>query len=216
MPSILATAIQSSLLKGTANLTAQIVNQHRQAVGGPPVDVRRVLEFATFGFIQGHINYWWQHFLEDRFPNSAKGRGRKASIVEPKVEKPEKPEKPPSKNYFNVARKILVDQTIGLFMMNSAFLIITSALRLGFSPLVYQIWSERIFDLIKAAWKFWPLVALFNFALVPVGYRALVVRIKGQGGYLQLVVNGFLRLLTACRRLVARGWSEDREDNPTI
>ncbi|KAK1975619.1 Mpv17/PMP22 family protein [Colletotrichum cereale] len=169
MPSILATAIQSSLLKGSANLTAQIVNQHRQAAGGPPLDVRRVLEFATFGFIQGHINYWWQHFLEDRFPNSAKGRGRKASIVEPKVEKPDKP---PPKNYFNVARKVLVDQTVGLFMMNSAFLIITSALRFGFSPLVYQIWTERIFDLLKAAWKFWPLVALFNFALVPVGYRA--------------------------------------------
>ncbi|KAJ0161223.1 hypothetical protein CTA2_6584 [Colletotrichum tanaceti] len=181
MPSILATAIQSSLLKGTANFTAQIVNQHRLPGGGPPLDLRRVLEFATFGFIQGHINYWWQHFLEDRFPNSAAagaasggGRGRKASIVEPRVEKPEKPEGPPPKNYFNVARKILVDQTLGLFMMNSAFLIITSALRLGFSPLVYQIWSERIFDLIKAAWKFWPLVALFNFALVPVGYRALV------------------------------------------
>ncbi|KAK2054743.1 Mpv17/PMP22 family protein [Colletotrichum caudatum] len=178
MPSILATAIQSSLLKGTANLTAQVVNQHRQGAGGPPLDVRRVLEFATFGFIQGHINYWWQHFLEDRFPNAAGGggggggrRGRKASIVEPKVEKPDRP---PSKSYFNVARKILVDQTVGLFMMNSAFLVITSALRLGLSPLVYQIWRERIFDLIKAAWKFWPLVALFNFALVPVGYRALV------------------------------------------
>ncbi|EFQ25144.1 Mpv17/PMP22 family protein [Colletotrichum graminicola] len=175
MPSILATAIQSSLLKGTANLTAQLVNQHRQAGGGsPPLDVRRVLEFATFGFIQGHINYWWQHFLEDSFPNAARGRARKPSIVEPKVEKPDGPP-PPAKNYyFNVARKILVDQTIGLFMMNSAFLIITSALRLGLSPLVYQIWRERIFDLIKAAWKFWPLVALFNFALVPVGYRALV------------------------------------------
>ncbi|KAK1709124.1 Mpv17/PMP22 family protein [Colletotrichum acutatum] len=164
MPSILATAIQSSLLKGTANFTAQIVNQHRQAGGsaGAPLDVRRVLEFATFGFIQGHINYWWQHFLEDQFPNSAssaRGRGRKA---------------PAPKNYFNVARKVLVDQTVGLFMMNSAFLLITSALRFGFSPIVYQIWSERIFDLIKAAWKFWPLVAMLNFALVPVGYRALV------------------------------------------
>ncbi|KAK1997953.1 hypothetical protein LX36DRAFT_50026 [Colletotrichum falcatum] len=186
MPSILATAIQSSLLKGTANLTAQIVNQHRHAAGAgaPPLDVRRVLEFATFGFIQGHINYWWQHFLEDRFPNSSSaaaaaaraGRGRKASIVEPRVEKPDRPAPAPSRSryYFNVARKILVDQTVGLFMMNSAFLVITSALRLGFSPLVYQIWSERIFDLVKAAWKFWPLVALFNFALVPVGYRALV------------------------------------------
>ncbi|KAI3530772.1 Mpv17/PMP22 family protein [Colletotrichum paranaense] len=179
MPSILATAIQSSLLKGTANFTAQIVNQHRQAGGsaGAPLDVRRVLEFATFGFIQGHINYWWQHFLEDQFPNSAssaRGRGRKASIVEPKIEKPEKPEKAAPKNYFNVARKVLVDQTVGLFMMNSAFLLITSALRFGFSPIVYQIWSERIFDLIKAAWKFWPLVAMLNFALVPVGYRALV------------------------------------------
>ncbi|WYZ39930.1 hypothetical protein EsH8_IV_000271 [Colletotrichum jinshuiense] len=171
MPSMLATAVQSSLLKGSANLTAQIVNQHRLAGSGPSLDLRRVFEFATFGFIQGHINYWWQHFLEDQFPNSAKGRGRKGSIVEPKVEKPEKPA---TKNYFNVARKVLVDQTLGLFMMNSAFLIITSALRFGLSPLVYQIWSERIFDLIKAAWKFWPLVAMLNFALVPVGYRALV------------------------------------------
>ncbi|OHF03675.1 Mpv17/PMP22 family protein [Colletotrichum orchidophilum] len=182
MPSLLATAIQSSLLKGTANFTAQIVNQHRQAGGsaGAPLDVRRVLEFATFGFIQGHINYWWQHFLEDQFPNwgslSARGRrGRKASIVEPKIEKPERPESTAApKNYFNVARKVLVDQTVGLFMMNSAFLLITSALRFGFSPVVYQIWRERIFDLIKAAWKIWPLVAVLNFALVPVGYRALV------------------------------------------
>ncbi|OLN85660.1 PXMP2/4 family protein 3-like protein 3 [Colletotrichum chlorophyti] len=182
MPSLLATAVQSSLLKGTANFTAQLVNQHRLAGGGgagggpspQPLDWRRVAEFATFGFIQGHINYWWQHFLEDRFPNAARGRPRKGSIVEPKVEKPEKPEGPASKNYFNVARKVLVDQTVGLFMMNSAFLIITSALRFGLSPLVYQIWSERIFDLIKAAWKLWPLVALCNFTFVPVGYRALV------------------------------------------
>ncbi|KAL0931191.1 integral membrane mpv17 pmp22 [Colletotrichum truncatum] len=182
MPSLLATAVQSATLKASANFTAQIVNQHRQA-GAPPLDWRRVAEFATFGFIQGHINYWWQHFLEDRFPNSATRSAHKASssTVEKGEAKPEKPEKPViatkppgGKNYFNVARKLVIDQTLGLFIMNSAFLIITSILRTGSAAITYQIWSERIFDLIKAAWKLWPLVAFCNFAFVPVGYRALV------------------------------------------
>ncbi|KAF9877493.1 integral membrane mpv17 pmp22 [Colletotrichum karsti] len=182
MPGLLATALQSATLKASANFTAQFVNQHRQG-GAVPFDFRRVAEFATFGFIQGHINYWWQHFLEDQFPNSAskaaaKSHKKSSSTVEKGESKPEKPvaaQAPPAgKNYFNVARKILVDQTIGLFIMNSAFLIITSALRTGSATITYQIWSERIFDLIKAAWKLWPLVAFFNFAFVPVGYRALV------------------------------------------
>ncbi|KAF6807439.1 integral membrane mpv17 pmp22 [Colletotrichum sojae] len=198
MPGLLATALQSATLKASANFTAQMVNQHRLP-DGPPLDWRRVAEFGTFGFIQGHINYWWQHFLEDRFPNSAAraARGHKSSlssssVVEKGESKPEKPIPalpgasgafgsgsgaaiaPGKKNYYNVARKVLVDQTIGLFIMNSAFLIITSALRTGNASLVYQIWSERIFDLIKAAWKLWPLVALCNFMFVPVGYRALV------------------------------------------
>ncbi|KAJ0383112.1 hypothetical protein COL922a_011160 [Colletotrichum nupharicola] len=186
MPGLLATALQSATLKASANFTAQIVNQHRQG-GAVPLDVRRIFEFATFGFIQGHMNYWWQHFLEDQFPNSASKAAAKAaasssSSIEKGEEKPDKPEllviggqQPPAgKNYFNVARKVVFDQTLGLFMMNSAFLIITSALRTGSATITYQIWSERIFDLIKAAWKLWPLVAFCNFCFVPVGYRALV------------------------------------------
>ncbi|TDZ29173.1 PXMP2/4 family protein 3 [Colletotrichum spinosum] len=197
MPGLLATALQSATLKASANFTAQIVNQHR--INGPPLDWRRVAEFGTFGFIQGHINYWWQHFLEDQFPNARRGVGRrggakhKASLsasVEKGEARPERPETPilaqqqqqqqqqppppAGKNYFNVARKVVVDQTIGLFIMNSAFLIITSALRTGSASVTYQIWSERILDLIKAAWKLWPLVAVCNFCFVPVGYRALV------------------------------------------
>ncbi|KAI9896349.1 hypothetical protein N3K66_008521 [Trichothecium roseum] len=78
MPSRLCVAALSMVLKLSANLVAQTVAIHKSPVP-ISVDWQRVLEFAMFGFIQGHINYWWQHFLDRRYPDMGGGGAAAAS-----------------------------------------------------------------------------------------------------------------------------------------
>ena len=64
---MLSTACQNAVLKGAANLTAQVTaNWH--ATQFVPIDRQRILEFAIYGFVGANINYVWQDFLERTFP----------------------------------------------------------------------------------------------------------------------------------------------------
>jgi hypothetical protein len=178
MPSITTVAIQSLILKGTANVTAQLVAQHRFVAGEgatpPPFDWARVAEFALYGFVQGHINFWWQHFLEGMFPTTnAKrrrliggeddgGSGSRGSL-----------------SYRNLFGKVVVDQTLGLLIMNTTFLTITNVFRLRNLFLILEVIQTKIFKIIFTAWKVWPVVACLNFALFPVTWRPIVAATVG-------------------------------------
>ena len=67
MPSMLSTACQNAVLKGAANLTAQVTANWHSAEF-VPIDRQRILEFAIYGFVGANINYLWQDFLENTFP----------------------------------------------------------------------------------------------------------------------------------------------------
>lgn len=168
MPSFARTIIQSAILKSAANLTAQLGAQY-QSQDPQPLDWQRVAEFAVFGLVQAQLNCWWQQFLEDSFPTRAP------------VEKTSNGKKEESIKWPNVACKLVLDQTLGLFIMNSTSLACTNAVRLQDPVLVFHVVRENIFRIIKAAWKIWPWVSICNFIWVPVEQRVLMASLVGFG-----------------------------------
>lgn len=81
----------------------------------------------------------------------------------------------------NVLAKLLLDQTIGLLISGSTFLICTNIARVPHPLLVLSVVRARIWPLIKAGWHLWPLVAICNFLWVPVRSRVLVAVCVGFG-----------------------------------
>lgn len=152
--------LQSALLKSAANLTAQAANSKLTAI-----DWQSVAEFAIFGLIQAHLNCHWQRFLENTFPTLS----------------PRAPDKTPRTAWHNVLFKLAIDQTAGLFLMNTVFLVCTSAVRLSNTSQVVAEVNRRIWPLIRNAWKIWPACALVNFLWVPVESRVLVASCVGFG-----------------------------------
>ncbi|KAL1873431.1 hypothetical protein VTK73DRAFT_976 [Phialemonium thermophilum] len=182
MMALLRTLVQSALLKTAANITAQLVAGWR---GGYPVpiDWQRVAEFAAFGCIQGLLNTWWQYFLEDSFPTyTTQGRPshdpRQASK---KKETSSNGNDKPGIAWSNVFFKLLLDQTLGLLMMNTVFLLCTHVLRSPNTFSVMQVVRKEIWQILLAAWKVWPAVALCNFLWVPVEFRVTVASCVGFG-----------------------------------
>jgi hypothetical protein len=178
MPSYTQVLVQSAALKAAANLTAQVATGWK---GQPPqpVDWQRVAEFAIFGLIQSHLNWWWQQGLENMLPtrrtitkHDTKENGN-GDIV-----------------WANVMCKLILDQTLGLFIMNSTFIACTNALRIRSLSGVAQVVRKRIWTIIFAAWKIWPWVSICNFIWVPVESRVLVTSLVGFGW------NIFLALLS--------------------
>lgn len=167
MPSMTSVAIQSTLLKTTANLVAQFVAIHKLHTQSS-FDPQRVVEFAVFGFIQGHLNYWWQLFLERQFPSPPRGDHVIASASR-------------REKYQAIAAKLLVDQALGLFIGNTNFVICTSIARSESLAALLAVVYDRVPRIIWQAWKLWPAVALVNFLFVPLHYRAVVAIFFGFG-----------------------------------
>lgn len=185
------TIVQSALLKVGANLTAQVAARWTQdGLSSLDPDWQRVAEFAVFGVIQAHMNYYWQHALEDAFPTrdqSTKrdGHGNKSSVHNGGIK------------WLNVISKLILDQTVGLFIMNTAFLVCMNAARLQDANLVLQVVRADIIRIIRAAWKIWPFVSVINFLWVPVESRVLVASCVGFGW------NMFLAYLAMSAKPVA-------------
>ncbi|CEL04965.1 hypothetical protein ASPCAL06087 [Aspergillus calidoustus] len=176
--------LQSSLLKSAANLTAQLSRQYTDPAADAVINWQSVAEFAMFGLIQAHLNCHWQQFLEDSFPTHRRTKSLTATG--------EKAEKPIWRNVF---AKLLLDQTLGLLVMNTIFLICTNPV-VHFSTRPALILAEvnaRIWTLIRNAWKIWPACALGNFLWVPVESRVLVASCVGFGW------NIFLALVTMAK-----------------
>ncbi|CAG7924866.1 unnamed protein product [Penicillium olsonii] len=168
MPSLLAITIQSALLKAVANITAQIVGQRSLAVA-VPIDWNRVVEFAVFGVISAPLISFWQQFLEETFPtqSSTEPSSQKTGTVR--------------LNWTNIILKLTLDQTIGLFVTNAAFIVCTSATRFQSGQLILREVDARIWSIVKAGWKIWPAMALINFIWVPWQWRVVVNSIVGFG-----------------------------------
>ncbi|SPO07387.1 related to glomerulosclerosis protein Mpv17 [Cephalotrichum gorgonifer] len=180
MTTILKTVIQSACLKTAANLTAQLAARWQTSSPYSSIDWQRVFEFTIFGLIQAWLNCGWQQLLEDAFPT-------RPNISSQQAKKNDKPAGSVNNlqggkiNWLNVLCKLVLDQTLGLFVMNTTFLICTNALRLRSASLVLQVVREKIWIVIRAAWKLWPWVSICNFLWVPAEQRVLVASCVGFG-----------------------------------
>ncbi|CRL25848.1 Mpv17/PMP22 [Penicillium camemberti] len=157
MPSLVTIIVQSATLKAFANITAQILQQLKSPTP-IPLDWNRVLEFAVFGIVSAPLISLWQRSLDETFPT------QNSRI-----------------NWPNVLLKLLLDQTIGLFVANVVFIICTTGARLQSGTLILQEVQARIFRILLAAWKIWPAVSLVNFLWVPWHSRVVVTSLVGFG-----------------------------------
>jgi protein Mpv17 len=201
MPSMLSTAIHNTFIKAGANLTAQLVVQW-SSQDPQPLDRQRILEFAIFGFIGAHIGYIWHLLLERQFPTHivpgppgglpvlAPGEKDKdvTAISLPPLPAAAVPTDPtigggPASSaststtrvsWRNVVAKLVADQTVGLCVMISVFLIITNVARVPHFSDVFVVVHDKLWRLLRAGWNLWPIVAMCNFLWVPVRWRVIV------------------------------------------
>ncbi|ETI29392.1 hypothetical protein G647_01845 [Cladophialophora carrionii CBS 160.54] len=184
MPSITTVAVQSAILKAAANLTAQTLTRWDPQSSSPsPYDWTRVAEFAAFGVVSAPLASAWQRLLEDGFPSQRQHRRRSMTqeSVADKDETENSTKATARLSWGNILIKLLLDQTIGQFLINVTFLVCTNGARIeSWSALAGEIYG-RIFGIIWASWKLWPWVALVNFIWVPVQWRVLVGSLVGFG-----------------------------------
>lgn len=86
---------------------------------------------------------------------------------------------PTAINWPNVCYKLVLDQTVWLLFTTSIFLVVTNVFRVASMEALYEVWKDKTWFIIKAAWHVWPLVAILNFAFVPVDLRVLVAACVG-------------------------------------
>ena len=180
MPSTFTAAGQSAILKAAANLTAQLAARYKYD-NSQPLDWQSIVEFAIFGLIQAQINLLWQQFLEDSFPT----RKHSKSASRPKQES--------GINWLHVFTKLILDQTLGQFIMNTTFLVCTNIARVDKGSQIVEVVQQKIWRIIQTGWRIWPVVSLCNFLWVPVEYRVVVASCVGFGW------NIFLTLITLAK-----------------
>ncbi|KIW69548.1 hypothetical protein PV04_05420 [Phialophora macrospora] len=188
MPSVTTVAVQSAILKAAANLTAQALTRWNTR-SSSTFDWARVAEFAAFGVVSAPLASAWQRLLEDRFPSQKRHkRGFEEQSRTTVAEKQETstshtslPPPPSRLNWTNILIKLLLDQTVGQFLVNVTFLVCTNGAKIQSWSLLVEAIQERIFGLIWASWTLWPWVALVNFIWVPVQWRVLVASLVGFG-----------------------------------
>lgn len=201
-------ACQAMALKVSANLVVQFVRRWNAPDHESSMDWQQVIEFAFYGALGSQIGNVVQFVLEDWFPTGnasqtggdvlpdimsnpkaldEKGndealvpgggtttgwrwrRRRKCLNISPDI------------IWRNILAKLLLDQTIGLLISGSTFLICTNIARVPHPLLVLAVVRARLWPLIKAGWHIWPLVAICNFLWVPLRSRVLVAVCVGFG-----------------------------------
>lgn len=187
----LSTAIRAFFLKAAANLTAQLAARwHAQDPIPQPIDRQRILEFAVYGFFQAQLGYFWHILLERLFPSRRSG-----DMIPPPPSKEKGDDDEESRLstegtsinfkellkssrqgviWWNIAAKLLIDQTIGATCFLSIFLVWTNFFRVQSISEIPAIWRAKIVTIIYASWAIWPWVMGLNFVLVPVEKRQLV------------------------------------------
>ena len=164
------------LIRAAANLTAQLSQPRPNGI-----DYFRIFQFMIFGLTSAPVNTYWQRFLESNFPTQKPGSRTKTqeekSKKSPDTIRPE-PQNETSLSgisWVNVILKVLLDQTIGLPVLNVIFLVIMNIEQFNNPQLLADIIQQRLFPILTAAWRIWPIVALTNFVFVPVESRVLLI-----------------------------------------
>ncbi|KAJ4172575.1 hypothetical protein NW754_002777 [Fusarium falciforme] len=189
-------ALQATAIKVSANLVVQLI-KHYSTPGQSTFDWQQVLEFAIYGFIGSQVGNIIQFILEDWFPTgSSQPSGEVLPSIQGDVKQLEEKKDDdtvvhgkkrsclnlsPDIIWRNILAKLVLDQTIGLAISGSVFLICTNIARVPHPNLVFLVIRDRLWPLVKAGWHIWPLVAVCNFLWVPVRSRVLVAVCVGFG-----------------------------------
>ncbi|KPM42958.1 hypothetical protein AK830_g3644 [Neonectria ditissima] len=193
---------QAMAIKVSANLVVQLLMRWNDASSRAWLDWQQVGEFALYGLMGSQVGNVIQFLLEDWFPTrnapvggllpDTLGHVRQLEEKKTKADDDKASHEPPQSwrayfrigddvSYRNVLAKLVLDQTLGLFISGCIFLTCTNFMRVPQLPMVLDVIRARIWPLIKAGWHIWPLVAVCNFLWVPVRSRVLVAVCVGFG-----------------------------------
>ncbi|KAJ5362379.1 hypothetical protein N7541_003223 [Penicillium brevicompactum] len=199
VPPIAKATLQAALISAGSNVLAQGIKSYR--ADQPRVDEKRLMEqrglicgtrspfeldvesltqFATCAIVISPLGYLWLGGLESWFPGreskGEKGKGGQSTSE-------------PGLNATNTVAKIVIDQTIGGAWNTVLFITTMGMLRgMGYDAILAEI-QEDFWSIMFAGLKFWPLVSILNFAVVPANRRMLVGNLFGVlwGIYLSLL-----------------------------
>lgn len=185
MQSVVSVTGQSALLKATANFVVQVMSNWDSATP-KPVDWTCVAEFTVFGIVSTPLASMWLQILENNFPSRRKPvlknfDAKQANGESENLENRGEKESQSDLIWINIFWKLLLDQTIGRFVINTTFLICCYGARVGNSYLLMQEIQRRSWSLFAASWKIWPWVAMVNFIWIPMSWRVLVASFVGFG-----------------------------------
>ncbi|KAL4905291.1 hypothetical protein BDW74DRAFT_21108 [Aspergillus multicolor] len=185
LPPIAKATLQAALISASSNVLAQGITSYRE---GTPfeLDSEILFQFTTSALIISPLAFLWLEGLEQRFPGfeqekpqpaSAKGK-EKAEGGEKGKEKP-RAEVEPRPNVKNIVAKIVVDQIIGGAWNTFAFIATMGVLRGQDYEVIKGEILENFWPYMLAGLKFWPLVSILNFTVIPANQRMLVGNLFG-------------------------------------
>ncbi|KAK9235046.1 hypothetical protein V1525DRAFT_19685 [Lipomyces kononenkoae] len=198
-PSIISATIQSAVLKAASSFCAQLLSQCKRDSGTMTIDIQRIVLFAIFGIVSAPLISWWQQVLEELFPTYASTDEATKTVrgSEPNEKTTQQWTISTSNatkwanisnwgssrkiKWYNVAIKLVLDQTIGQIVVNTTFVIIMRYQQWESATLLLRDIQSSVWTIVRASWKLWPWVALVNFLFVPPSSRVVLVSIIGFG-----------------------------------
>ncbi|CAI7626784.1 unnamed protein product [Penicillium bialowiezense] len=181
VPPIAKATLQAALINAGSNVLAQGIKAYRADIPFE-LDIESLTQFATCALITSPLGYLWLGGLELWFPGrESKDEKEKVGQSAPK----------PGLNATNTVAKIVIDQTVGGAWNTVLYITTMGMLRgLGYDAIRAEI-QEDFWSIMFAGLKFWPLVSILNFTVVPANQRLLVGSLFGVlwGIYLSLLAG---------------------------
>ncbi|KAI9722576.1 MAG: hypothetical protein M1828_004573 [Chrysothrix sp. TS-e1954] len=216
-PAIVNATVQSAVLSATSNILAQVLESYRTSKPYS-IDTKPLSTFVIFTALNTPPNFLWQGFLESSFPgytlqskvtkhrpysekaidvaHEADGEYKEGQLDKRKQVNPGEAKDRWTEDVSmerrldkkNTAIKFGLDQTFGALVNTVIFLSYMAAVNGADMQGVKQAVLERTWPLMSAGYKFWPLISLLSFTVVPVQQRLLF------GGMVGVVWGIFLSL----------------------
>ncbi|KAL4992839.1 hypothetical protein BDW68DRAFT_148960 [Aspergillus falconensis] len=175
LPPIAKATLQAALISASSNVLAQGITSYRE---GTPfeLDSQALFQFTTSALILSPLAFLWLEGLEQRFPGfeqAQPARGKEKTEEEGKGKDKDK------LNIKNIVAKIVVDQLIGGAWNTVAFIATMGILRGQDYEVIKGEIMKNFWPYMLAGLKFWPLVSILNFTVVPANQRLLVGNLFG-------------------------------------
>ncbi|RDW83846.1 Mpv17/PMP22 family protein [Aspergillus mulundensis] len=183
LPPIAKATLQAALISASSNVLAQGITSYRE---GTPfeLDSEVLFQFTTSALVLSPLAFLWLEGLEQRFPGFEQGKpesakGKENADGREKDKGKNEAEAEPRPNVKNIVAKIVVDQIIGGAWNTVAFIATMGVLRGQDYEVIKGEILDNFWPYMLAGLKFWPLVSILNFTVVPANQRMLVGNLFG-------------------------------------